>query len=283
MRISKLIASTILATVVCSGAALATPFNPFGSVPGQIKTTEKSYESLVQNTGDVLNGIFNVTSIDGQGGQTYSPGFVSSPPFITGVFSGFTLAQINPVSGGFQLLFTGGALNYYVSSNNLFTTQLTTLLKTTTPDVGTAELNAMALLAGGTNILSLTPQVITNSNLAHPIALPNVTLEIDLTGSSVTSFASASTQTVYLDLVGGTMANLFEHFTFTNSFTGAAADGIYQGTANTGLCISGQNEWQVCGSNNATLTRVPEPITLSLFGAGLAGVAAARRRKEKKA
>ncbi|HKU54590.1 MAG TPA: PEP-CTERM sorting domain-containing protein, partial [Rhizomicrobium sp.] len=38
------------------------------------------------------------------------------------------------------------------------------------------------------------------------------------------------------------------------------------------------------GGGNVDLTkRVPEPVTLSIFGAGLAGAAALRRRKVKKA
>jgi hypothetical protein len=37
------------------------------------------------------------------------------------------------------------------------------------------------------------------------------------------------------------------------------------------------------GGNVDLIKRVPEPITLSIFGAGLAGAAALRRRKAKKA
>jgi hypothetical protein len=41
--------------------------------------------------------------------------------------------------------------------------------------------------------------------------------------------------------------------------------------------------FKICGSDNMSTNIVPEPFTLSLFGAGLAGMAALGRRKAKKA
>jgi len=89
---------------------------------------------------------------------------------------------------------------------------------------------------------------------------------------------------VYLDIVGGASASLFVVDSLTNSFTAMLADAAYQGSANTLDCaVVSSPAWQVCGTNHATLNVIPEPITLSLFGAGLAGAAAMRRRKVKKA
>jgi hypothetical protein len=85
-----------------------------------------------------------------------------------------------------------------------------------------------------------------------------------------------------LDIIGGNSMGLFDLDSIINAFTLQMADAVYQGSANTQQC-SISPQWQVCGTNHATLNVIPEPITLSLFGAGLAGAAALRRRKANKA
>lgn len=288
MRISKLFASTVLALVVGSGAALAAPFNPFGTAGGQVTTAEKSFESKVVNVGDTLNGIFRVTSIDDITGTTYTQH--TPPQYVSGVFSGFKLAAVTNLNGQFQLYFTGGALNYYSQATDpwvgaAFDT-LTKCPACTPAQIAAAQTAAMTSLASGTNLLSLTPQVITNAGPNHPILVPNTTLEIDITQGNLNNVQAASTQEVYLDITGGTLAGLFLPDTFLNSFTNLmTADAIYQGSAATNQCnlAAGQNVWPVCGTNHATLTKIPEPITLSLVGAGLVGAASLRRRKQNKA
>lgn len=65
------------------------------------------------------------------------------------------------------------------------------------------------------------------------------------------------------------------------------ADGAELSLALDNITLSGVNGIST-GSGNLTMTvektdPVPEPLTLSLFGAGMAGIAAARRRKAAKA
>ena len=136
---------------------------------------------------------------------------------------------------------------------------------------------AVAAVQAGNLELSLAPQVITGS--ACPVA--GCTLYIDVFGG-LNNFAAASTSTVYLDITGGASAGLFDVDDIINSFTAQLADASYQGSANTNQCTIAPG-WQVCGTNHATLNVIPEPITLSVFGAGLAGAAALRRKKAKKA
>ncbi|HJT42018.1 MAG TPA: PEP-CTERM sorting domain-containing protein [Rhizomicrobium sp.] len=270
MRMPSILKSTLFAAAATLLATSAAVAGPFGS-GGTITTTETSYESLVTKPGDTLNGIFNVSQINGIGGITYQYGDASN--FLVGRFTDFVLDTATPfVCGpgcsGFSLLFTGGSLQYYSFASDPFAGGALTS-GAPTPANQAAALTAIGL---GTLELDLDPQLI---DLTH-------TLQITVLGTSLASFAQASTATVYLDIVGGASAGLFTPDTITNAFTLALADVAYQGSANSQNC-SISPRWQVCGTNHATLNVIPEPITVSLFGAGLAGAAALRRRKVKKA
>jgi len=70
-------------------------------------------------------------------------------------------------------------------------------------------------------------------------------------------------------LAGGNLASLFTagpNFSYYNQLTGQGSSGTL-----------------VFAGNTTPTTAVPEPFTLSLFGAGVAGLAAARRRKKTNA
>ena len=83
MRMPSLAVMTVAATALLGTTAAFA--GPFGG-GGVIGTTETSYESLVQKPGDVLNGIFFVSSIQGSSGVSYTYG--SGGSFLTGVFTG---------------------------------------------------------------------------------------------------------------------------------------------------------------------------------------------------
>lgn len=268
MRFASTLKSTVLATAAIVLGGTAAFAGPFGS-GGVTTTSETSYESLVQNNGDQLNGIFNVSQVTTANGPQYVYG--DGGQYLVGSFTGFTLAGQTPIGGGTRLYFTGGSLNYYTFGSDPFAGG------TLTSGTSANQAADIAAIQAGTLQLSLAPEVITGS--ACPIA--NCTLYIDVFGSSITNFAAASTSTVYLDITGGASAGLFERDSILNTFTAVLADAAYQGSANSQQCAAFP-AWEVCGTNHATFSVIPEPITVSLFGAGLAGVAAFRRRKVKK-
>lgn len=266
MRMPTLAALTVAASALLGTTAAFA--GPLAAAPGVINTTETSYESLVSTPGDILRGIFFVSSIQGSNGVAYTYG--QGGTFLTGVFDGFVLDTVTVSGPTVHLTFTGGSLKYYSSATNQFAganlvtnTQLApTLLN---------QANAISNIESGNLELALTPQLI---DATH-------TLYIDILGG-LNSFAAAATSTVYLDIVGGSDMDAFVKDSLINSFTAVLADAAYQGSANTQQCTLSPG-WQVCGTNHATFEVIPEPITVSLFGAGLVGAAALRRRKAKKA
>ncbi|HKY19184.1 MAG TPA: PEP-CTERM sorting domain-containing protein [Rhizomicrobium sp.] len=264
MRMPSILKSTLFAAAATLLAASAAVAGPFGG-GGTVVTTETSFESLVTKPTDVLNGVFRVSEINGISGTTYQYG--DAGLYLVGRFTGFTLDTVTPVGSDFKLAFTGGSLQYYSFGSNPFAGGALTSGAATLAN----QAAALAAIGAGTLELDLVPQLI---DATHTLIITVPT--------SLTSFTGASTSTVWLDIIGGASAGLFYQDTLTNSSTLALADVAYQGSANSQNC-SISPRWQVCGSNNATLSVIPEPITLSLFGAGLAGAAVLRRRKAKKA
>ena len=267
MRMPSLAVLTVAASALLgTSAAFA---GPLAAAPGIINTSETSYESLVQNQGDILRGIFFVSSIQGSNGPAYTYG--AGGVFLTGVFDGFALDTVTNVAPGvITLAFTGGSLKYYSSAVDQFSGANLVTNTQLAPTIANQQA-AIANISTGNLELSLTPQLI---DATH-------TLTITIIGG-LNNFASASTSTVWLDIVGGSDQDSFVKDSLINSFTAVLADAAYQGSANTQHCSLSQG-WQVCGTNHATFEVIPEPITLSLFGAGLAGAAVLRRRKAKKA
>lgn len=264
MRMPSILASTVLAaTVLGSSAAFAGPLGiGLPSDPFYFDTTS-SYETLVQNAGDQLQGMFTVDSIKSSLSpaiHTYNYG--TNNVYLTGVFSGFILEQpIINNNNTVTLNFHGGSLNYYVTNGNTFNTSTGTVAG----DLATAT---------SANLwLSATPEVIDGAG--H-------TLIITLNGATSASiFSDAATTNVLLDVTGGAAASIFDSNTFFNSATGLFADLLFKGSAN--LVTDGScGDFGVCGTNLTKGYLIPEPLTLSVFGFGLAGAAAMRRKKAKK-
>jgi len=164
-------------------------------------------------------------------------------------------------SGGLFLNFHGGTLNYYVSNVNNFT-------------ISSGIPADFAAAQSGSLWLSADAETIDAAGHTLSITLNNAT--------SAAVFTDASTSNALLDVTGGAAASIFDSNTFFNSQTGTFADLLFKGSAN--LVTDGScGDFGVCGSNTTKgFLLIPEPFTLSLFGAGLVGVAGLRRRKAGK-
>jgi hypothetical protein len=264
---SSLGLTVFAASLLISGAAFALPYTgPTVTVDGitlpvgaSFMDTETSYEQLVTTPGQSFAGVFDVASI-GEAGYSPTYSYGTNGAYLYGEFTGFTVVSVTPPTSttAGSVLLTGGQISYYVSPTDSFT-----------ENAGTAaDLTADAL---GTLFLSATPEAIDNAGDTLELTLP--------AGSTTTSFAQA-TAVAYLDTTGGAAAYNFSSCSETNSYTGQCADLNFQGTANT---VDPTADFAVTGSNDIKATVVPEPLTLSLFGAGLVGAAAMRRRKKKTA
>jgi hypothetical protein len=248
--------------------------NPISVGPGgPIVTTETSWETSTQSVGDVLQGVVTVASINNAASASnpvYSTG--GGGQFLSAVFGGFTLRDISFVGNSFQLSFTGGFINYYTSATN-------PLADLSLVNSGTVA-NAIDIVDNGALWESFTAQTIDALN--DTLIITGVTQNPGI----LNNVTSSGTTTVFLDRLPGGQGGLVDN-TLINPYLNQIADATYQGSANTAQCkayfITPTSPFQICGSDNLSTAVIPEPITLSLFGAGLAGAAALRRRKAKKA
>ena len=264
MRMPSILASTFFAaTILGSSAAFAGPLGVgLPSDPFYFDTTS-SYETLVTAAGQQLQGMFTVDSIKSSlnpAVHTYNYG--TGGVYLTGVFSGFILeTPIVNANNTVTLNFHGGALNYYVSNTNNF-------------NIGSGNTATdLATASSGALWLSAAPEVIDGAGHTLIITLNNAT--------SAAAFSDAATSNVLLDVTGGAAAAIFDSNTFFNSATGTFADLLFKGSAN--LAVGGScGDFGVCGTNSTKGYLIPEPLTRSVFGFGLAGAAALRRKKAKK-
>jgi len=288
MRFASYLASTVFAvSALASTAALAGPINV--GPPGPMVTTETSFETPTLALGAQLQGVITVASINNSAAAVnpvYTTG--SGGQFLSAVFGGFNLVGLSQTipdasnNSSFVLRYSGGFINYYSSPTNPFGNLGAELNGTVA--------NAISRITTGSSLwLSATAETIGACAVSDTGCVGGISLIITGTqqGTGLTNIQASGTSIVYLDFTGGSDLSDFGQNTFLNAYQNQHADGSYQGSANSLQCaqysLSSDSPFKICGSNDLSTNVIPEPFTLSLFGAGLAGVAAVRRRKAKKA
>lgn len=282
----KLFLGALTAGLLASGAAFAAPINNVGGVGvplGNDTITQNDFETLITSPGSNFMGVGQVTSIFG--GTPFSTGYTygQNGVYLLDEFSGFTVRAIdnadasgNPIdpTKPITISLTGGELNYYTFSSDI----LPTLMSQSTAQA------AVNLVKSGSLWLSLTP-VAEDAN--------NDTVIITIPTSANLFSVGKSNASADLDVnlaLNGAATGFFNTCTIADSNAPGPVAGAHDclaGFASLSFTGGGQNNaqgpFQVGGTDNLIAVSVPEPLSMSLFGGGLIGAAALRRRKAKKA
>lgn len=268
---SVLLAATALgAMLVSGGAALATPTVtvngvtiPLGIVAGgnQIDSSLLA-ETLVTKTGDVDTGVGIVNSISDP---------VSSNAFWhdgdNGVRLAFTFSYtanvVTPptLTTGGQITFTGGTIDFY-----------TLAAGTTINGLGSVAADVSAVTSG-TLWLSAT-------------AAPG-----NAAGDTLVSTIPAGTNTIsnfhggsgfgFLDVTGGPAGGYYDTNTFANIYDISGAGGFSDATFTSDFSSGATGNFGVSGSATVKANTVPEPMSVTLLGLGLLGLAGAQMKRRR--
>jgi hypothetical protein len=245
-----------------AGSALAIPTVtidgitvPVGIIPGgnQIQSGILD-ETAVGAVGDTLSGIGIVNTIRQGLVSTWNDG--DNGKELAFSFTGFKVTAISSTA----VSFSGGTVGFYV------------LAAGTDISAGGSIAADQAIVQGGTLWLS--------EKGAIEDALGNTLLSTIDSGSALTSIFAGHGD-AFFDVTGGDAAGIYKTGTFANPFdvaNGGASDQSFTSDFSAGSCTGG---FQVCGSGTIKANAAaptPEPMTIGLFGAGLAALGMARRK-----
>jgi len=228
------------------------------------------YENVITGVGQELKGVGEITQINGQ-----SIGSLCNGCELTYQFGGYITTFLSPT----EIRFTGGWINFYLGfgANNDFN-----------PFTSANSAIDIAAATNGTLFLSLAGHAINaagdtfignglNIGTASPSGTGSGPASVDYTGlkngntAGAGAIANGNFDTNGIAALFGGNADFILTSSFSSFFVPHPAE--CKGAAPTGpMCLS--------GSADLRGQAVPEPATLAIFGIGLLGLVASRKRKQ---
>jgi hypothetical protein len=259
-RTLQALAATVLGGV--GGIASAAPVNIGGLnlETGPIFQVSSVYENVVTAVGDTLQGVGEITQINGQ-----AVGELCAGCELTFVFGGYTVTSLTAT----DVTFTGGEATFYLGfgADNDFN-----------PFQSTGSAADLAAASNGAIFLNL---------VGHPIDAAGNTFSGGGTDLGTLFAFGRGLGLADVDTSGPGIANLFFNTNGIAADFGGPADisiGSVFGSVtppHSSECTSGNGPECLAGSANFQGNVIPEPETyaLMLAGLGVVGFVARRRRK----
>ncbi|MFH1593623.1 MAG: PEP-CTERM sorting domain-containing protein [Candidatus Omnitrophota bacterium] len=244
-------------------AATSNPYFPAGA--GQ----PQGFTDGVQKAADGLEdsyGIFRVNTM--KVGTTKIFDRATSAFELTGMFYGFDDIYLNGTMSNATIFSVGGSVDLYQDYAKNYSDTSPFGPQSTGTGGGRYDINAgqgdgFLLATDGTNVLNLTPRLLTDGNTG-----------IQYTLRSVFDFNSTSgSGSMVLDVAGGSWGPFWD--TDTLPEPNGDADMLLDYTS----VNTGPNGWLIEAGGTARGNIVPEPASMAIFGIGLLGVGARFRKK----